>query len=98
MVVVIFRSRVRPESMSAYLELADEMAEIATSMPGFVSYKTYAAEDGESVSIHEWESEEQLRAWREHPRHVKAQQRGRDEFYEEYTLYVCNTPRESRFP
>jgi heme-degrading monooxygenase HmoA len=98
LVIAIFRSRVRPESLDAYLEYADEMADIARSMPGFISWKAYFAEDGERLSFHEWESEECLRAWREHPQHVAAQRRGRADFYEEYTLYVCSSPRESRYP
>ena len=70
---------------------------IARTMPGFISWKGCFAEDGERVSIHEWESAEQLRAWREHPEHVEAQKKGRQDFYESYTLYVCENPRESRF-
>ncbi len=97
MVVVVFKSRVRPDRMKEYLALADEMAKIARAMPGFISYKGYFADDGERVSIHEWETPEQLRAWREHPQHRRTQQLGRDEFYEEYTLYVCDEPRTSRF-
>jgi heme-degrading monooxygenase HmoA len=97
MVVVVFRSRVRPESAERYYALADKMADIARSMPGFISYKGYFAEDGERVSIHEWETAEQLRAWREHPEHVKVQAIGRAEFYAEYTLYVADAPRTSRF-
>jgi heme-degrading monooxygenase HmoA len=97
MVVVVFRSRVRPECAERYYALADKMADIARSMPGFISYKGYFAEDGERVSIHEWETPEQLRAWREHPEHVEVQAIGRAEFYEEYTLYVADSPRTSRF-
>lgn len=97
MIVVVFRARIRPEATRDYYALAEEMAGIAGSLPGFISYKGYFADDGERVSIHEWESAEHLKAWREHPEHVKAQERGRREFYEEYTLYVCDQPHESRF-
>lgn len=97
MMVVVFRARIRPEHADKYYALADEMATIARSMPGFISYKAYFADDGERVSIHEWESAAHLKAWREHPEHVKAQARGRADFYEEYTLYVADGPRESRF-
>ena len=76
---------------------ADDMGEIAKSMPGFISYKAYTSTDGERVSIHEWESQASLEAWRSHPEHLKIQAYGRDHFYKEYTLYACNEPRESRF-
>jgi len=97
MVVAVFRSRVRDEHAQEYYALADEMAKLARTMPGFISWKGYTAEDGERVSVHEWESAEQLSAWRNHPRHTRAQALGRERFYDEYTLYVCEEPRESRF-
>jgi heme-degrading monooxygenase HmoA len=97
MVVAISRARIRQERAEDYYRKADEMAAIAAKMPGFVSYKAYTAPDGERVSIHEWESAEHLRAWREHPEHRKMQAYGRENLYLEYTLYVCDSPRQSRF-
>lgn len=97
MVIVIFRSRIRDDNSAEFQALADRMYEIASSMPGFLSYKVYKNDDGERVSIHEWETPDHLRAWREHPEHAEAQKLGREKFYEDYTLYVCESPRESRF-
>ena len=97
MVIVVFRARIREDQREEYYQRAEEMAAIARTMPGFVSFKGYHSDDGERVSIHEWESPETLRAWREHPEHARMQRYGRDNFYEEYTLYVCDEPRESRF-
>jgi heme-degrading monooxygenase HmoA len=73
------------------------MLEVAESMPGFVSYKVFAADDGERCTIVEFGSFEDLRAWREHPEHREAMRAGRDRFYSEYTLQVCEPARESRF-
>lgn len=97
MVIVVFRSRLRPEHVDDFERDAEEMLALAQSMPGFISYKRYVAEDGERVSLHEWESAEALRAWREHPRHREIQALGRSRYYAEYTSYVCETPCESRF-
>lgn len=97
MIVAVFRARIREDRAAEYYRKAEEMTQIATNMPGFISYKAYTAPDGERVSIHEWESAEHLRAWREHPDHQKVQAYGRENFYREYTLYVCDSPRESRF-
>jgi len=97
MVVVVFRSRVRPETAERYYAEVERLEAIARSMPGYISNKGYFAEDGERVSIHEWESAEALRAWRMHPEHVKLQKLGREEFYDEYTGYVCDEPRTLRF-
>ena len=61
------------------------------------THKAYAAEDGERLTLFEWESAETLRAWATHPEHVPTQQLGRDKFYTEYHLQVCELVRESRF-
>jgi heme-degrading monooxygenase HmoA len=97
MVVVIFRSRVMEDRLPEYYRRVEEMAAIASRMPGYISHKGFTADDGERVSIHEWESEAALAAWRDHPSHLQMQQYGREKFYEEYTLQVLASPRESRF-
>jgi heme-degrading monooxygenase HmoA len=97
MVLAVFRSRIRPENADEFHGLADELMELARSMPGFVSYKVYRSDDGERASLIEFETPEQLMAWREHPRHVEAQQIGRDRFYTEYSLQVGEPFRESKF-
>jgi heme-degrading monooxygenase HmoA len=77
--------------------MAAKMRELAEKMPGFISFKTFKAEDGERVSIIEFASEETLRAWREHPEHRRAQALGRTEFYAEYRIQVCRTERRYGF-
>ena len=97
MVIAVFRSRLRSEHADDFQQLADRMLELAQSMPGFISYKHYNADDGERVSIIEFESAEQIRAWREHPEHRRAQEIGREKYYEEYSLHVSEPLRESHF-
>ena len=93
MLVAVFRSRLRPNLGDDYLACNERMREIATSLPGFISVKGFVATDGERVSVHEWESPEQFRAWVEHPEHLEAKQRGRLDYYENYTCYICEKPR-----
>jgi len=97
MVITVFRSRLRPEHEAEFHALADEMMELARAMPGFRSYQVYRSEDGERASLIEFDTAEQLRAWREHPRHRRAQALGRERFYESYSLHVCEPVRESHF-
>jgi len=97
MIVVIFRSRLRSASPSDYDPTAVRMLELARQMPGFVSFKTFAAEDGERVSIIEFESLEHAEAWRDHPEHLAAQARGRSHYYGEYRVQVCDPIRDRAF-
>src|SRR5689334_15331240 len=97
MVVIVFRARIQPQAdMLALQQLGERMYLLASSMPGYVSYKDFAAEDGENVSIIEFETLEHVAAWRDHVEHRVAQQRGRDEFFSEYHIQVCSLVRESR--
>jgi heme-degrading monooxygenase HmoA len=87
-VITIFRSRRRPGSEVAYTALADEMARAARAVPGFVDFKTFDADDGEHVTVVTFATTEAHRTWRDDPRHVRVQQRGRDELYLEYSIQV----------
>jgi heme-degrading monooxygenase HmoA len=99
MILTIFRSRARADADFASLErIGARMHELATRMPGFVSYKDFTAADGESVTIVEFESEETQRAWREHPEHKEAQRRAREQFLSEYQLQIGTPTRTIRFP
>lgn len=96
-IVVIFRSRLRPEHAAEYGETASEMANLARAQPGIIAFKTFTASDGERVTIAEFESLKAVDAWRENARHKEAQAAGRDRFYSEYRLQVCVSARDYGF-
>ncbi len=98
MMVVVFRSRLRKGVDGDRLAAAgNRMYELASAMPGFVSYKDFAAEDGELLTLVEFASEETLLAWRNHPEHVEVQRQGRDEFFAGYHIQVCLPQRDYRY-
>lgn len=98
MILTIFRSRLRPEHLDEYGEAAERIHALAVTMPGFVSIKTFTADDGERVSIVEFATREAHDAWRRHPEHVEAQRLGRERFYSEFSIQVCEPLRQRRFP
>lgn len=95
MVVIVFRSRPNPKFEAEATRLGERMYSLAVNMPGFVSYKEFEATDGEVVSLVEFESHAQLEAWRDHPEHRGAQQRGRDDLFTEFQIQVCDVVRTS---
>ena len=97
MIVTVFRSRLRADIREEYVAMADRMNEIARTMPGYISHKGFFAEDGERVTIVEFEHEEGMRAWRMHPEHQAAQKLARERLYDEYSVQVCAVTREGRF-
>lgn len=97
MIVTIFRSRLREENQDDYGVWSREMGELAAQQPGFVSAKTFTAPDGERVTLAEFETEADVLAWRRHPRHQEAQERGYQDFYREYRIQVCRVDRHYGF-
>ncbi len=97
-VVVVFRSRLNEGVDSEYGPETARMVDLVSTMPGFRAIKTFTADDGERVSVIDFDSLEAERAWRDHPEHRKAQRRGREEFYAEYKIQVCALLRERAFP
>lgn len=94
MFLVIFRNRKRAGiDDAAYAADAARMEALARAQPGFLSFKGYTASDGEVVAISEWSSEAAVHAWGSHPEHAAIQRRGRDEYYESYTLFSSDQPR-----
>ena len=98
MFLVVFRNRKRADiDQAAYDADAERMQELAGQQPGFLSFKSYHAGDGEVIALSEWEDEAAALAWRKVAEHAAVQGRGRNEYYQEYTLFACADPRIHRF-
>jgi heme-degrading monooxygenase HmoA len=96
-VVTVFRSTLRPEAIEEYEPLAEQMVDLARAMPGFVDYKTFAADDGERVTVVTFATMEDHQAWRSHRQHREAQRLGRERLYDSFAIQVCRSIREVRF-
>ncbi len=95
--LIVFRSRLRPGVEAEYARRAEAIYEIAATMPGMLRARDYVGEDGERISVVEFDTAENLARWREHPEHVRAQQEGRERFYATYEIQICRIDRASRF-
>ena len=98
MFLVVFRNRKRADiDAAAYHADADAMWHLAKEQPGYLSFKSYTAEDGEVVAISEWVDEAAALAWRRVAKHAEMQAKGREEYYEDYTLLAGTPNRVHRF-
>jgi hypothetical protein len=55
MIVTVFRSRLNPGVRDEYGQMARRMSELVKSFSGYISHKGFVAEDGERVTIVEFE-------------------------------------------
>jgi hypothetical protein len=76
-----------------YQETDARMAELAARCPDSL-VQPYTSADGEHVAIIEFESHETVAAWREHPEHREAQRLGRERWFSEYRITVCDAVRD----
>lgn len=88
-IVTVFRSRLRDDAGDGYGPTAAEMERLGRSMPGFVDFKAFTADDGERLALITFADAGSQRAWRTQVDHRAAQQAGRDRWYSRYTIQVC---------
>lgn len=88
---VVFRTYLRQENLEEYYPTTKKLQEIAVSVPGFIDYKTFVAPDGEEITIVEFESEETLKAWRDHPEHLAARKIS-GQFFTDYRITTFGEP------
>lgn len=97
MVVTLFRSRLTTQAGDEYAASSADLLARAQTYPGFVAMKSFAADDGERLTVLWWEDEELLAAWRRDEKHREAQRRGRERWYHYYHLEVAQVLREHQF-
>lgn len=98
MIVVIFGTNKREGiDLEEYGARNERMNELVQQIPGFLGIKGYVSDEGDSISIARFESEEALNQWRFQPDHVETQRLAREKYYESYWVQVCKTIRDYRF-
>lgn len=94
---VIFTSRRTPGD-HGYEAMADRMVELAAEQPGYVGVESVRdPATGLGITVSYWIDDAAARAWKAVAEHRLAQQRGRGEWYTEYTVRVATVTREYSF-
>lgn len=89
---VIFSSRRTPGD-NGYAEMAEQMDELAKTMPGYLGIESARGEDGLGITVSYWESEEAISNWKRNADHLQAQRKGRADWYEFYRVRVAKVER-----
>jgi heme-degrading monooxygenase HmoA len=94
MIVTLFRSRLNPGTQDEYGPLATRMSELVRDIPGYISHKGFVADDGERVTIVEFETEEALHEWRVDPERGTAKGHAIESLFAEYKFQICSVIRD----
>jgi heme-degrading monooxygenase HmoA len=70
------------------------MEELATQQPGYLGIESARGLDGHGITVSYWTDEDAARAWKRVAEHAEAQRRGREQWYESYTVRVATVQRE----
>ena len=98
MFLVVFRNRKRAAiDQAAYDAESVQMEALAREQPGYRAFKSYVADDGETIALSEWDDEAAARGWGRVAEHALAQSNWRERYYASYTLFACPDPRIHRF-
>jgi heme-degrading monooxygenase HmoA len=85
---VIFSSQ-RTRIETGYAEMAELMESLARDQPGFLGIESVRTDSGEGITVSYWTTRESIDAWKNHVKHRVAQDRGRREWYQSFSLRIC---------
>jgi len=92
MYAVIFKAQIN-EIDAAYIELAKRMRELAVNDYGCLGF-TSVTEGDREISLSYWQSEEQIRLWKQDSEHLVAQKLGRSTWYRSWQVQIVKVVRE----
>jgi len=87
MFAVIFKARIA-EVDDEYSRMAERMKKLAFEKYGCLDFVS-ATEGKEEIAISYWDTERQIRDWKNDPEHRLAQIRGREKWYESFDIEIC---------
>lgn len=88
---VIFTSH-RTSGDKGYGEMAERMAELAATQPGFLGMESVREDLGITVSY--WESLEAIANWKRNAEHCEARRLGRETWYSAFRVRIARVERE----
>ncbi|GJL95586.1 MAG: polysaccharide biosynthesis protein [Hyphococcus sp.] len=89
---VIFTNQ-RADGDHGYGAMAERMEALAKTMPGYLGFESARNADGFGIAVSYWESEAAIKNWKAKAEHLEAQQKGRAEWYKDYTVRVAKVER-----
>ena len=73
--------------------MAELMISLAKKQPGFLGLES-ARSNGIGITVSYWETEESIRNWKNHEKHLVAQLKGWSGWYSDYHVRIAQVERE----
>ncbi|MFD1356938.1 antibiotic biosynthesis monooxygenase family protein [Fictibacillus halophilus] len=92
---VIFTSK-RTDVDTGYGTMAQKMVEFASKEKGFLGIES--ARDAElGITVSYWDSLDVIQEWKEHAAHKIAQEKGKSEWYKNYSVRISKVEKDYSF-
>jgi heme-degrading monooxygenase HmoA len=92
--VVVFTSQRNGADPEGYAKMAEAMANLAPSQPGYLGFESTRDEAGFGITLSYWASEEAIAAWKRVAAHREAQRTGHSRWYEDFITRVARVERD----
>ena len=89
---VIFANQLS-DRPAGYEAMADTLAELATTMPGYLGVESTRDGDGFGITVSYWRDEAAIRGWKARTEHLTGQKMGMEQWYAHYRLRVAKIER-----
>jgi len=90
---VIFSSQRTPRGEGDYEAAATRMFEVVQQQPGFLGVESTRDTEGFGITVAYFDSEENIKRWRNHEEHAATRERGKREWYEHFEVRVAKVER-----
>ncbi len=90
---VIFSSQRNATGEADYAAAAERMFDLVQQQPGFLGAESTRDAGGFGITVAYFDSEENIKRWRNHTEHAAVRERGRREWYEHFELRVARVER-----
>lgn len=88
---------VRTEEQTGYPETAARMEDLVKDIPGYLGMDHAQNPGGLGITVGYFRDADALKQWRANAEHRAAQQRGRAQWYQSYTLHIAKVERSHGF-
>ena len=95
---VIFSSQRNGHGEADYAAAAERMFELVQQQPGFLGAESTRDANGFGITVAYFDSEENIKRWRNHAEHAAVRERGKREWYEHFELRVAKVERAYNWP
>lgn len=89
---VIFSS-LKSDDLEGYDQAAQRMEVLSAAQPGYLGMVHAMTDEGISVTTSYWQDLAAISAWKTQSEHIAAQQMGKKQWYDEYTIEIARVER-----